>query len=331
MKKIGVFLIFLCPATVSYGQINQHDRLIKQADSLYKANDFKNSAFTYSEAFKANGWKSTSANRYNAACSWALANVADSAFFNLNRIASMMNYKNYGHITTDTDLVSLHTDARWNPLLITIKANKDKAEVNLNKPLAQQLDSIYVEDQKYRKQITEIKEKFGWDSKEMSAQWAIINKADAANLVKVKAILEKYGWLGEDVVGSEGNSALFLVIQHADQQSQVKYLPMMREAVKNKKASGSSLALLEDRVALGQGKRQIYGSQIGTNPVTQKQCVLPLDDPDNVDKRRAEVGLQPLAEYINYWKMTWDVEQYKKELPDLDAAINASRNPQQKK
>jgi hypothetical protein len=45
--------------------------------------------------------------------------------------------------------------------------------------------------------------------------------------------------------------------------------------------------------------------------------VLPLDDPENVDQRRAAVGLQPLADYISHWNLTWDVEAYKKELPDL--------------
>jgi hypothetical protein len=67
--------------------------------------------------------------------------------------------------------------------------------------------------------------------------------------------LDKYGWLGADVVGGQGNSTLFLVIQHSDQATQEKYLPMMREAVKNGKAQGSSLALLEDRAALGQRQK----------------------------------------------------------------------------
>jgi hypothetical protein len=115
---------------------------------------------------------------------------------------------------------------------------------------------------------------------------------------------------------------LFLVIQHADQKTQEKYLPMMRAAVKNGKAQGSSLALLEDRVALGQGKRQIYGSQIGRDPDTQLYYVSPLEDPDNVDKRRAEVGLGTLAEYVNRWQIKWDVEQYKKDLPKLEEKRN---------
>ena len=92
----------------------------------------------------------------------------------------------------------------------------------------------------------------------------------------------------------------------------------MREAVKNGKAQGSSLALLEDRVAIGQGKRQIYGSQIGRDIQTLEYYVLPLEDPDNVDKRRAEVGLGPLADYVRNWNMTWDPEQYKKDLPAIE-------------
>lgn len=316
MRKSTLILVCAFLAIIVNGQnpAANYTTLVKQADSLYKAKDYIHSAFTYSEAFKANGWKASSNDRYNAACSWALANYPDSTFYNLNRIATLMNYTNYNHITTDTDLNSLHQEVRWNALLELIKQNKEKAEANLNKPLVAQLDSIYTEDQKYRKQIDAVEKDFGYDSKEMKALWETINKKDSINLILVKAILDTYGWLGADVVGGQGNSTLFLVIQHADQATQEQYLPMMREAVKNRKAQGSSLALLEDRVALGQGKKQLYGSQIGRDPITMQYYVLPLEDPDNVDKRRAEVGLPPLANYVSHWHLTWDVEQYKKDM-----------------
>jgi hypothetical protein len=131
--------------------------------------------------------------------------------------------------------------------------------------------------------------------------------------------LDEYGWVGPDVVGGEGSQAIFLVIQHADIGIQQKYLPKMREAVKNKKASPGALALLEDRVALRTGKKQIYGSQIGRFP-DGKYYVSPLEDPDNVDKRRAEVGLSPLADYVRNWQISWDVAAYKKDLPKIEAA-----------
>ena len=67
------------------------------------------------------------------------------------------------------------------------------------------LDSIFTEDQKYRLQIDEIQKKFGPQSKEMQAQWKIIEEKDATNLIKVKAILDKDGWLGPDIVVEQGS------------------------------------------------------------------------------------------------------------------------------
>lgn len=320
MKKI-ILLLTICNLTnVSYGQsdfaIKEYKRLSSKADSLYSAKDYKNSGLTYSSAFQFAG---TGNDHYNAACSWALANYADSAFSQLNLISDF--YKNYNHITTDSDLKSIHNDIRWKPLIDKIKQNLDKAEALLNKPLVAQLDSIHNNDQKYRLQIEAISKKYGWESKETKALWKTISETDSINLIKIQTILDKYGWLGTEVIGSKGNSTLFLVIQHSDQKTQEKYLPMMKDAVKNGKAFGSDLALLEDRVLLGQGKKQLYGSQIGRDTKTTPQTfyVLPLADPDNVDKRRASVGLSSLADYVANWQIKWDVEQYKKDLPTIEA------------
>jgi hypothetical protein len=327
MKK--VLLIFLvCKISLTSHAQKPSDAyfdLVKKADSLYNAKSYKTSAFTYSEAFKANGWKAMMNDRYNAACSWALAGYADSAFFNLERVANLMNYMNYNHVKSDGDLVSLYNDKRWQPFLTKVKENKEKAEVNLNKPLVAQLDSIHDEDQIYRKQLDGMEEKYGRQSKEIREHWKIIKYKDSINLIKVKAILDKYGWLGPDVVGGQGNSTLFLVIQHADLKTQEKYLPIMREAVKNEKAQPSSLALLEDRVLMRNGKKQLYGSQIGFNQKTNSYYVAALEDPDNVDKRRASMNLGSLADYVKTWKIIWDVEAYKKLLPELEKDLEKNK------
>jgi hypothetical protein len=189
----------------------------------------------------------------------------------------------------------------------------------LNERLVKQLDSIRHDDQAYREQLESIQNRYGGDSKEMKDLWRIMAEKDSLNRIKVEIILNKYGWLGKDVIGEDGNTTLFLVIQHSDIATQEKYLPMMREAVKNGNAKASSLALLEDRIALRQGKRQIYGSQVAWSMITNEYYVLPLDDPDNVDKRRAKVGLQPLSDYLGNFNLKWDVEQYKKDLPSIEA------------
>jgi hypothetical protein len=66
-------------------------------------------------------------------------------------------------------------------------------------------------------------------------------------------------------------------------------------ALPKDEVSQRNLAYLTDRVLLAEGKKQIYGTQYHT--VDGKMEPKPLEDPENVDRRRAEAGLEPLAEY----------------------------------
>lgn len=134
MKTTTTFLIFVISSSFLFGQsVSQnYSALVRKADSLYRAKDFNNSALTYSNAFKATDWKGMLNDRYNAACSWALANNADSAFSNLNYITNSLNYSNYEHIKGDPDLKMLHIDNRWKQLLAAVKANKDEAYANID-------------------------------------------------------------------------------------------------------------------------------------------------------------------------------------------------------
>jgi hypothetical protein len=195
----------------------------------------------------------------------------------------------------------------------------DVKEANLDKPLQAELLAIYEDDQGIRRTFIKAQKDYGFQSKIVDSLGRIMMHKDSVNLIKVTKILDKHGWVGADKVGGQANQTLFLVIQHSDLPTQQKYLPMMREAVKNKNASSSALALLEDRVALGEGKKQIYGSQIGFDKETNTNYVLPLEDPDTVDQRRASVGLGLLADYVKNWNIVWNVEEYKKQLPELEA------------
>jgi hypothetical protein len=307
MKKYLLFFVILFPKVSVYAQTYtaQYFKWIHLADSLYQAKNYKVSALDYSKAFKVNKGYVRSNDRYNAACSWSLANVPDSAFSNLNLLVIKENYHSYKHLTSDPDLNPLHHDKRWEPLLQKVRRNQELVESHYYKALVAELDTIYNDDQDYRQKIRAVEKQYGAESKEMNKLWDTIGKKDSVNLTKVISILDTYGWLGPDKVGEKGNLVLFLVIQHADQNVQEKYLPMMREAVKNKKAEPANLALLEDRVALGEGKKQIYGSQIGEDTKTGKYYINPIEDERNVNKRRAAVGLEPLEEYAKQWGIVY--------------------------
>jgi len=323
MKRTIILTILgLLIFNISFGQDREnYSEIIKDAWDLYETKDYKHSAEKYSEAFSVLENKASTSDRYNAACSWALAIETDSSFVQLFKIAEKGNYSNYGHITTDSDLDNLHSDKRWSEILKIVKANQEKAEVDFDKPLIAILDTIYQEDQGLRRQLRDVEEKYGGESDEIKGHWKMIAEKDSINLIKIQKILDDRGWLGNDIIGNQGNATLFLVIQHSDLPIQEKYLPMMREAVSKGNARPSSLALLEDRVALRQGKKQIYGSQIGRNQETGEFYISPLQDPENVDIRRKEVGLGTLQDYVSKWNIVWDAEKYKKSLPELEAKL----------
>ena len=173
------------------------------------------------------------------------------------------------------------------------------------------LRNIYKTDQELRNKSRAIEEFFGLDSEEYNLLWDKINKQDSLNVIEVKKILDRRGWLSSEEVSGNGNAALFLVIQHADLNTQLQYLPMIQEAVKNGNASGIELAMLEDRVAIGQGEKQIYGSQIHRNKETGSYYVAPLIDPKEVNKRRKKVGLGLIEDYLARWGIDWDKELLK--------------------
>jgi len=322
MKFITTYLwFFFLSVTISFGQTQDiYEENVKAAKAFFQKKEFLMSAQLYSKAFFSNHNLGRIDHRYEAARSWALAGEIDSAFNQLEKI-SKGHYYQYLEISTDTSFTKLRTDGRWSKLLEIIAKNKIEADERslslLKEPkrdVILELDTIYVDDQLYRRQMDEIEQEFGKKSPQMDVQLELIKKHDAVNKEKVKYIINKYGWLGKEEVGDQGNITLFLVIQHSDLTTQLKYMQLLKEAVKQGKANASSFALLQDRVALGQGKNQIYGSQIGFNASTGKYYVQVLDDPENVDKRRAEVGLTPLKDYVAKWGIEWSIEQYYKDI-----------------
>lgn len=125
MKKLLLIPIVLGCYLLVNGQTPsmEYKAFVKKADSLYLAMDYKNAALAYSSAFKSFGWKGAVNDRYNAARAWALSKNPDSAFFNLQRLATKAYFGDYDKVTKDEALRSLHADKRWQPLLDQIKYN----------------------------------------------------------------------------------------------------------------------------------------------------------------------------------------------------------------
>ena len=63
------------------------------------------------------------------------------------------------------------------------------------------------------------------------------------------------------MIGQKGSAAAWLIIQHAPLSVQEKYLEAMKTAAKRRDLSWAPVATTIDRVRIGEGKLQLYGTQ----------------------------------------------------------------------
>jgi len=167
---------------------------------------------------------------------------------------------------------------------------------------------------------------YGAESKEFQEQQEIYEKNHDVNERKVKNILDKYGWPLKEMIGEQGNLTICNVIQHSDTEIRIKYLPMIRQAVKEKKLEPRFLVRAEDRIATERGDLQIYGGQMKYYPETKNFNVWPVYDPVNIDKRRAEIGLGPIAEHLkNRFNFEWNLEEQIKRTVEFEKERNSKK------
>lgn len=311
-------IIFSIMISVSQNASSEYSNLIRDGWKLCLEKDFASSAKLYEAAFKLKKNVPLS-DRYNASCIYALAGNKDSAFHHLFIIANDLKWDDYNHLINDSDLKVLHTEQRWEELKSLVMQNKEQTEAQFDKDLVAVLDKIYFDDQSTRNQIRAMEEKYGRNSEEMDVFWQTILKKDSINLIKVSKILDERGWPSKKLIGKRGTSTLFLVIQHASQEAQEKYLPLIEKAVTDNNLPKRQYAMFYDRLVLRRGQRQVYGTQLAINNESKIPYVLPLEDPVNVDIRRAKMGLNTMQENLNRWNLTWDARVYLKNLPAIEA------------
>lgn len=321
-----VLLLLLCLSvtelfaqSLSNEQMACYRQKVSTAGNLYDSSQYnlyegkvkyKQSADVYEEAFICINGRAYPNDRYNAACSYALSGNKKKALHHLFKLAENphIRYADSYKLTTDPDLVSLYNKKRWKELLSLVEQNKAEKEKGMERNIVAILDTVLMEDIRARNRYLEAVKLYDPESERVKELIKHIIKIDSVNLLKVSKVLDEKGWLGPENIGKDGSNALFLVIQHSPLKVQEKYLPMMKEAVKKGDAIPGQFAMLQDRVAIRQGRRQIYGSQIKTED--DSSYVLPLIEPQRVNERRAEVGLSPLEDYVEKYGIIWHAKAH---------------------
>lgn len=288
-------VLFMCVTT--WLQVHAQT---SSADSLFNAGELKQAIDAYRSRYTTDSTNNTTT--YNLACAFALSRQIDSAFYYLNiAIDSEVSVRPL----TDPHFYYLIDDERWTALQDTMIARVEGKHGPYAKPeLSRELWTMKLKDQAFYYHIRLVDQK----SPVYQALWELKLKINQENQTRIEEIISEHGWPGRSDVGESAAGTTFFIIQHSNLETQKKYLPLLKTAADHGEVSRSNYALMRDRVNLGEGKEQIYGSQI-----YQKEdgtyYVKDLFEPEHVNKRRREVGLGPIEDYVKIWGIEWDIEQ----------------------
>jgi len=294
MKSILFYILIISPLLIN-GQCKTLKEMWPKIDSAQQINDHR-SIINY--ALKVDTAEKYYPRLLNLiASSYARIGNIDSAFYFLYRSID----EGFIMILTiyEPEFKLLHNDNRWEKITeLHIKKYMSKNDLK-DQDLIMPLIELGYNDMLFREEIqnNNFKKSNGADSAYIDSITAIQMQYDSLNRIKLDKYINEYGWPDISLVGKGLSLNAFLVIQHAPLEYQKKYLPMFENAVKRKQADPVNYAYLVDRIAMYEGEKQIYGTQLHYNSENILE-VYPIKDKKNVDKKRAEVGLGSLKKYL---------------------------------
>jgi len=123
---------------------------------------------------------------------------------------------------------------------------------------------------------------------------AIVHRRNGDHLAD---IVDAFGWPGFSLVGEDGADAAWLICKHAITQPELqrRMLPLVKTAVAQGDAPPWHAATLEDGIRFYEGRPQVYGTMWDWD-AEGRLAPWTIQDPDDVDERRAAVGLPSLEE-----------------------------------
>jgi len=276
--------------------LSSYNDYIHQADSCYFAKDYAGASEEYTKAFSIAS-NIPGQHLYNAACAASMAGMNDLAFDRLSQ--RVMKEPNWYVIDPngDPDLANLHGDSRWKVFSDTITARRDRIEANYDKPLQAQLLAIAQSDQDIRHKFINAYNATPRNQATIDSLTFEMLRIDSINQQSICMLLDTRGLVGHEKVGN-ACIAYWMVIQHAPLKLQKKYFPLFEQACQRGDLSKESVAMMDDRIAMYEGRPQKYGSQIVDGKLYQ------LLNPDKVDEWRLDMGMQPLEDYLRQMGVT---------------------------
>ncbi|MEU7861622.1 DUF4135 domain-containing protein [Nonomuraea sp. NPDC049141] len=120
-----------------------------------------------------------------------------------------------------------------------------------------------------------------------------------ASIAWLSKVVTDHGWPGHTMVGAAAAAAASRLVQHTRGHLDFRRhcLELMRQAAAGGDLPWREVAYLTDELRLADGLPQVYGTKF--EPVAGTLVPCPIEEPDDVDHRRAAMGMEPLADYTD--------------------------------
>ena len=328
LSQIHTLIFFVLVTISSFGQISDsYYKYENIADSLFKIQKYEEASENFIRMYELKTPKGVGDfQRYKAAQAFAMSNKVDLSFEQLLYIAQGKRHFLYIYTPTKEDLVenslleNLTKDTRWKELLKLTEAINEEVESKLDSTLIKESELIFERDQEYRGLLYEAIDQYGRDSKEVTNLDSLQALNDSINLVKLDSIVSIHGWPGIDIIGFSGSHRISLIIKHSSFAIQDKYVPLIKNAFSKGNFIPGDYIMIMDAYSLHKNGTQIYGSQDCYDSENDEYYLCPLTDPDNINERRFTIGLSSIQSDLKRRGIVFDLEEYKRNLPELKAA-----------
>lgn len=164
------------------------------------------------------------------------------------------------------------------------------------------LTDYWVEDQARRRSYLDMRteDSTGVEYWARRVSVAETTRIDGEATAYMKSLLDRFDWIDIDRFGKEVSNKAWLLVQHADDHPsfQAKALERMEKYLDKDGVSKSNYAFLYDRVAVNHDRLQLYGTQPTWECTDTGLVLAPMEDPENVNKRRKEMGMDKVEEQL---------------------------------
>ncbi|MCB0397944.1 MAG: hypothetical protein KDD36_14940, partial [Flavobacteriales bacterium] len=209
------------------------------------------------------------------------------------KLALRKGFKNYHLLINDTLLNGLKGSEQW--VGIVEQTRNVSGSYDSLRTVLKRLSHL---DQAYRIILDSLQQAGNNDAHVLDSVFTLMVATDKSNLRILDTLIVRYGFLSNSLGWKGTAQTEFMIIQHADRNTQLKYLDVLVNAAKNGEEYPANVAMLLDRLTLGLKKKQYFGSQLYFDEQEGRFKPFELIEPDSMDTWRSKLGLMPMGEYL---------------------------------